>query len=91
MKEYIDAKIVDHPKINNCFIRFLTVHSVKSNPNQALSKAEVKALVVKEAEKLANQVKAASEAANAAKVSAEKVTNKLNSVISRNDLKTGGK
>ena len=91
MREYIVTKFVDHPKINNCFIRFLTVHSVKSNPTQQLSKVEIKALVTKEAEKLVSQIKAASETAGAAKASAEKTFNKLTSIISRNDLKTGGK
>ncbi|EJK68900.1 hypothetical protein THAOC_09890 [Thalassiosira oceanica] len=52
-----------------------------SNTNQHLSKAEIKALVTKEAEKLVSQIKAASEAAGAAKASVGKVTNKLNSVI----------
>ena len=91
MREYIDTKFVDHPKINNCFIRFPAVHSVKSNTNQQLSKAEIKALVTKEAKKLVSQIKAALEAAGAAKASVEKVSNKLNSVITRNNLKTGGK
>ncbi|EJK61996.1 hypothetical protein THAOC_17415 [Thalassiosira oceanica] len=61
-----------------------------TNKNQQLSKAEIKSLVTKEAEKLVSQIKAASEAAGAAKVSVKKVANKLNSVITRNDLKTGG-
>ena len=89
MKEYIEAKIVDHPKINNCFIRFLTVQSVKNN--QQMSKADIKALVAKEAERMTTQIKAASDAATAAKAVAEKVTNKLDRVIVRNELKTGGK
>ena len=89
LDEYIAAKIVDHPKINNCFIRFLTVQSVSANKH--LSKEDIQTLVAKEADKLVKQIKAANDAAAAARMTVEKVSNKLNSVITRNDLKSGGK
>ena len=68
---------------------FLTVQSVSANKH--LSKEDIQTLVAKEADKLVKQIKAANDAAAAARMTVEKVSNKLNSVITRNDLKSGGK